>query len=101
MSVLEKVKFWKKEPEQELPGTPFPEPFTQEKHEFSSPFGEPKPPESLSLGAPIPQPSLQQAGGRDLDMINLKLDAIKNALESINLRLERIEHAAGIDQHRR
>jgi len=122
MGILEKVKFWKKEEkESELPGTPFPgaEPspqatFGQEPIEQPGPF-ETKPPspfeapprspleppspfeESLSVG---PSAKPQQAGGRDLEVISLKLDAIKNTLESINLRLERLEQAAGIHDRR-
>jgi len=121
MSILDKVKFWKKEEkESELPGTPFPGAESSQQGMFEkkpieqpspfetkapSPFEAPprsplEPPspfeESLSVG---PSPKPPQTGG-NLEIINLKLDAIKNTLESINLRLERLEQAAGIHDRR-
>ena len=115
MGILEKIKFWKREEHREdLPGTPMPgqvpqdlygqkppesSPFEAPKSPFetgSSPFEQPKSfEESLSVGPTTPPPT---SGSKDLEMINLKLDAIKNTLESINLRLQRLEQAAGVNQ---
>ena len=107
MALLENLKFWKKDEPDELPGTPFPEtsPIPPAPGgdilEQTTPGAQPLPSEKpfsfdkgdLSLGTTPPP---QQQGGRDLEIISIKLDAIKTTLESINLRLERIEHAAGI-----
>ncbi|MFQ5620303.1 MAG: hypothetical protein ACE5FT_00495 [Candidatus Nanoarchaeia archaeon] len=50
------------------------------------PMPEPKPFERV---APM---HTETEGRKDHEIINLKLDAIKNALESINMRLERLEN---------
>lgn len=53
-------------------------------------------PEMVKPAEPVPQP---KQGRHEMEMINLKLDAIRNTLENINIRLERIEHLAKGEQH--
>jgi len=100
--------FLKKKKERDLPKTPFPgsdkSPYSEDplssdpfgKSTMPSPFEAPKQdPSDLSLG-PAPATPAPSAGNRDMEMINLKLDAIKNVLENISLRIARLEEAAGI-----
>ncbi len=102
--MLEKLKFWEHKeeeplfPSQEryptgipdsLPGTPEPRP------QFPGFASETAPPRPLPQPSPFPSlqpraPEVEQP--KDLEIISLKLDAIKNALESVNMRLERLEN---------
>jgi len=126
VALFDKVKFWKKKEPPKLPSTPVPrtssdplapskdthppspfnetpnpfEPQPHEKSPFETGHGQfqtpgLKDPDPLSMG-PIPQPP--QSPQKDMQLIQLKLDAIKTTLETISLRLERLEQAAGIER---
>lgn len=95
MMDLGKLKFWEKKEEGNLSNLPdIP----------SYPTGvEPgTPPPDHGTRPPSPQPyyqapvkpieRVQEPQGKDHEIINLKLDAIKNSLESINMRLEKVEN---------
>jgi len=59
---------------------------------FAAPrLEEVKPEPFQPTAAPHP---VQQTGGKDLEIISLKLDSLKNTLEAINARLARLEKMA-------
>lgn len=123
MSVFDKLKFWKHEEEPigefgdldaAFPtggGPPFPTgiPESSSHQDFgsltpmaynqsSSPppqvtITSPTPPYQVVQPQPLYQP-VQQPMNKDVEIISLKLDAIKNTLDAINMRLERLEHIA-------
>lgn len=123
MSVFDKLKFWKHEEEPisefgdldaafptgggPLFPTGIPEssphedfgsltPMSQHPSTGSSPtvtITSPTPPYQVVQPQPLYQP-VQPPMNKDVEIISLKLDAIKNTLDTINMRLERLEHIA-------
>ncbi len=89
MGILDKVKFWKKDvalkDETALPP--------------SGPMGLPEqgypsPPQQYSYPVQEPRAFQERVSGKDLEMINAKLDAIRAYLESINQRIANLERIA-------
>ena len=78
-----------------------------DKPAFAAPRLEEAKPEPFKP-SPYPQPAQQPypqqytAGGKDIEIISLKIDSIKNTLEAINERLARLEKMAegGEESHR-
>ena len=111
MTLFDKLKFWEKKEEfpsferyptgipdsippweAATPGTP--EPLSEGIPGFDSPTAPPRPmpsPQAFPSVQPIER-QMSQEQPKDLEIISLKLDAVKNALESINMRLERLEN---------
>lgn len=120
MGILSKLAFWKSEDdlpnydkltESRLPdlkgievGTPPPgDPFLRDiGHESEGfrnnppPFSPREQPQSFQFQhtAQIPQTT-----AKDMEVLSLKLDAIKTLLENINLRLQKIEQMANTEQN--
>jgi len=53
----------------------------------------------VTPAAPIQAPPITGAT-RELEIINLKLDSIRNTLENMNIRLERLEKMARGEEHK-
>lgn len=121
---MDKLKFWKKEEDEfeldkelGMPGeAPRPGALPGEEYGLGPTPGEPGAlgggplgVEKPELGLPQKQepritPALQQAppvtgATREMEVLNLKLDSIRNTLETINIRLERIERLARGEEH--
>ncbi len=105
--MFEKLKFWEKKEEEPLGFDRYPTGIPDSMPSWDTP-GTPEPNQGIPGFAsstapprPMPQPQSfpsiqplerQPEAPKDLEIISLKLDAIKNALESINMRLERLEN---------
>ncbi len=103
MSAFEKLKFWKKEPE-ELPKSDMPS-FVNPLGSDRLPIGEGpqtdgfsarEPYSGPSFPSPMPRPALTpaQPPDKDFQIISAKLDTIKATLDDINHRLARLEKIA-------
>jgi len=127
MGFLDKVKFWKKDEDEFELGNDLGLPKDSKEPmalpgEGEQEFGlgpSPGAPGALGdkpmgggpepqLGMPPREPRITPAiqpqtppmtGHRDMEVINLKLDAIRTTLETMNIRLERIERIAKGEEH--
>lgn len=116
MAFMDKLKFWKHEEdplaglgelESAFPtggGPPFPTGIPENRHteDFGAltPMSPHEQAPSITPAQPQfqivqPQPlysPVQPPLNKDMEILSLKLDAIKNTLDTINMRLERLEH---------
>jgi hypothetical protein len=99
MTLLDKMSFWRKKPEEEfslppleMAGTDQPplQPFTPER----SPLAEPPPFTPSAQHSPFSQSSTASPQDRDIQLVLAKLDTIKAQLDNLNERVARIERIA-------
>ncbi|PIZ51572.1 hypothetical protein COY27_03295 [Candidatus Woesearchaeota archaeon CG_4_10_14_0_2_um_filter_33_13] len=125
MSILGKLKFWKKEDDFNFDDIankdmnkdlfkgddlglqqqqPFQEqsPFPQEQQQFQPPQQEPSGIQQLKQQQQSSYPQ-QNTGfsGRDIDLLSSKLDTIKALLNSMDQRIANLERSAGVEKKER